>query len=113
MGIYINPVCEFWKTSLECRFCTTGQNVGGVDAALKSIEDVVETCRAAKEQSGATFVHLNGGFEGGHGLEHIEPYVRAIKSEVGMLVGVQLPAPAALPHDRLSPRRGYFSFCSS
>src|SRR5687768_4350885 len=34
LGIYINPVCEFWKSSLECRFCTTGQNVGGVDAAV-------------------------------------------------------------------------------
>lgn len=113
LGIYINPVCEFWKTSLECRFCTTGQNVGGVEAALKNLDDVVETCRAAKEQSGATFVHLNGGFEGGHGLENIEPYVRAIKAQVGMLVGVQLtPERRFSGYDRLIELGvDHFSFC--
>ena len=65
LGIYINPVCAFWDSSLQCRFCTTGQNVGGAEAAAKTIADVVETCRAAKEESGVTFVHLNGGFQGG------------------------------------------------
>ena len=70
LGIYINPVCEFWKSSdLNCRFCTTGENVGGAEAAAKTIEDVVETCRAAKAESGITFVHLNGGFQGGRALE--------------------------------------------
>ena len=30
LGIYINPVCAFWNYSppLNCRFCTTGANVG-------------------------------------------------------------------------------------
>ena len=113
LGIYINPVCEFWKTSLQCRFCTTGQNVGGSEAATKNIDDVVETCRAAREQSGATFVHLNGGFEGGHGLEHVEPYVRAIKEQVGMLVGVQLTPERQLSrYDRLIEMGvDHFSFC--
>ena len=92
LGIYVNPVCAFWNYSppLNCRFCTTGQNVGVNEAAEKSIADVVETCRAAREESGATFVHLNGGFQGSRGLEFVTPYVRAIKREVGMLVGVQL-----------------------
>ena len=113
LGIYINPVCEFWKSSLECRFCTTGQNVGAAEASAKSVNDVVETCRAAKEHSGATFVHLNGGFEGGHGLEHIEPYVSAIKKEVGMLVGVQLTPERQLSrYDRLIELGvDHFSFC--
>jgi hypothetical protein len=113
LGIYINPVCEFWKTSLQCRFCTTGQNVGGAETATKDIDDVVETCRAAKEQSGATFVHLNGGFEGGHGLEHVEPFVRAIKDRVGMLVGVQLTPERELSrYDRLIAMGvDHFSFC--
>jgi hypothetical protein len=113
LGIYVNPVCEFWNNSLNCRFCTTGQNVGGEDHATKSIDDVVETCRAAKEQSGATFVHLNGGFQGGHALEFVEPFVRAIKKDVGMLVGVQLtPERRLANYDRLL-RLGvdHFSFC--
>ena len=113
LGIYVNPVCEFWTHSLNCRFCTTGQNVGGVENEAKAIQDVVETCRAAKEQSGVTFVHLNGGFQGGHALEFVEPYVRAIKREVGLLVGVQLTPERKLQrYDRLI-RLGvdHFSFC--
>ena len=113
LGIYVNPVCEFWKNSLNCRFCTTGQNVGGAESALKSIDDVVETCRAAKEMSGVTFVHLNGGFQGGHSLEFVEPFVRAIKQRVGLLVGVQLtPERRFARYDRLI-RLGvdHFSFC--
>lgn len=113
LGIYINPVCEFWNNSLQCRFCTTGQNVGGVENTVKTIQDVVETCRAAKEQSGVTFVHLNGGFQGGRALEFVEPYVRAIKEQVGLLVGVQLtPERQLARYDRLI-RLGvdHFSFC--
>lgn len=113
LGIYVNPVCEFWKNSLNCRFCTTGQNVGDAEVAAKTIEDVVETCRAAKAESGVTFVHLNGGFQGGHGLEFVAPFVRAIKEQVGLLVGVQLtPERGLAQYDRLM-RLGvdHFSFC--
>ena len=113
LGIYVNPVCEFWSHSLNCRFCTTGQNVGGVENDAKAIQDVVETCRAAKEQSGVTFVHLNGGFQGGHALEFVEPYVRAIKKDVGLLVGVQLTPERKLQrYDRLIKLGvDHFSFC--
>jgi hypothetical protein len=113
LGIYINPICEFWSHSLNCRFCTTGQNVGGIENEIKTIQDVVETCRAAKEQSGVTFVHLNGGFQGGHALEFVEPYVRAIKEQVGLLVGVQLtPERKLTRYDRLIKLGvDHFSFC--
>jgi hypothetical protein len=92
LGIYVNPVCAFWNMQprLNCLFCTTGQNVGVAEAPTKSVEDVVETCWAAKQESGVTFVHLNGGFQGTRGLEFIKPYVQAIKERVGLLVGVQL-----------------------
>ena len=92
LAIYVNPVCAFWNYSppQNCRFCTTGQNVGVAEEALKTVEDVVETCWAAKEESGITFVHLNGGYQGSRGLEFIAPYVEAIKKNVGLLVGVQL-----------------------
>src|SRR5262245_13418058 len=75
---------------LNCRFCTTGQNVGHAEALEKSVADVVETCRTAKAESGITFVHLNGGFQGSRGLALAWPYVRAIKQKVGLLVGLQL-----------------------
>lgn len=113
LGIYINPVCEFWGSSLNCRFCTTGQNVGEAESAAKTIEDVVDTCRAAKEESGVTFVHLNGGFQGGHALAFAEPFVRAIKEDVGLLVGVQLaPERTLSQYDRLIELGvDHFSFC--
>jgi uncharacterized radical SAM superfamily protein len=92
LGIYVNPVCAFWhyEPKLNCRFCTTGANVGDAEAMEKAIEDVIETCHAAKQESGITFVHLNGGFHGSNGITPILPYVRAIKERVGLLVGVQL-----------------------
>ncbi len=64
--------------------------MGTTEALEKSVADVVETCRAAKEESGITFVHLNGGFQGSRGIAFALPYVRAIKEQVGLLVGVQL-----------------------
>lgn len=92
LGIYVNPVCAFWHFSpkLNCRFCTTGMNVGDAEVTEKAIEDVVETCHAAKRESGITFVHFNGGYQGTRGISLIEPYVRAVKERVGLLVGVQL-----------------------
>ncbi len=92
LGIYISLVCAFWnyRPALNCRFCTTGQNVGEAEEKDKAIADVVETCRAARDESGVTFVHLNGGFQGSKGIEFTLPYVKAIKEQVGLLVGVQL-----------------------
>jgi hypothetical protein len=115
LGIYINQVCAFWNYSpaLNCRFCTTGQNVGTHEAAEKSISDVVETCRAARDESGITFVHLNGGFLGSRGLQFALPYVRAIKREVGLLVGVQLAPEAAFDRYDAIIEAGadHLSFC--
>jgi hypothetical protein len=92
LGIYLNAVCAYWQArpALNCRFCTTGKNVGHAELAHKSVEDVVETCWAAKEESGITFVHFNGGYQGRHALEAVRPYLTAVKEEVGLLVGVQL-----------------------
>lgn len=115
LGIYIHPVCAFWNYSpaLNCRFCTTGQNVGTTEAADKTVSEVVETCRAARDESGVTFVHLNGGFLGSWGLEFATPYVEAIKRDVGMLVGLQLaPEPVFARYDRLIDAGvDHLSFC--
>ena len=115
LGIYINPVCAFWnyRPALNCRFCTTGKNVGEGEVAEKALEDVIETCRAAREESGITFVHLNGGFQGTKALETAEPFIRAIKDNVGLLVGVQLtPHKDLSAYDRLIDFGvDHFSFC--
>jgi hypothetical protein len=114
LGIYINPVCTFWKCGqLQCRFCTTGANVGSRESSSKTVDDVVETCRAAVEGSGVTFVHFNGGFQGVGGLRAAEPYVKAVKENVGALVGVQLtPEKDFRAYDRLIDLGvDHFSFC--
>jgi hypothetical protein len=115
LGIYINSVCSFWKTTprLNCRFCTTGRNVGESEADVKTVEDVVETCWAAKNESGITFVHFNGGYQGTRGLATAEPFIRAVKEEVGLLVGVQLaPEWDFTRYDRLIDLGvDHFSFC--
>jgi hypothetical protein len=115
LGIYINPVCAFWnyQPAMNCRFCTTGQNVGGAEVLDKTIEDVAETCWAAKEESGITFVHFNGGFQGSRGIQFAEPYVRKVKQDVGLLVGLQLtPERDFSRYDRLIELGvDHFSFC--
>jgi hypothetical protein len=115
LGIYINPICAFWSYTppINCQFCTTGANVGCRESAVKTVEDVVETCHAARDASDVTFVHLNGGFQGRRGLRAAEPYVQAVKENVGMLVGVQLtPENDFTAYDRLIDLGvDHFSFC--
>jgi len=115
LGVYVSLVCTFWnyEPALNCRFCTTGQNVGAAEAEDKAVSDVVETCAAARRESGVSFVHLNGGFQGSRGVEFTAPYVRAIKEQVGLLVGVQLAPERDLTHyDRLIDLGvDHLSFC--
>src|SRR5208283_708992 len=92
LGIYISNSCGFWYHSpaVNCRFCATGLNVGVNEVARKDIDDVVEVVRAAKQESGATFVHFNSGYQTDRDLDEAAPYVKAVKSRVGTLVGLQL-----------------------
>jgi hypothetical protein len=115
LGIYVNLVCTFWNYDppLNCRFCTTGENVGEHEAADKAVSDVVETCLAAKEESAISFVHLNAGFQGSRGIQFAEPYIAAIKQQVGALVGAQLaPEKDFSKYDRLVDLGvDHLSFC--
>jgi hypothetical protein len=115
LAIYVNPVCAFWnyRPALNCKFCTTGRNVGSSEEGDKAIEDVLETAWIAKEESGITFAHLNGGFQGSRGIDFTEPYVRRLKDEVGLLVGVQLaPEKRFEQYDRLLDAGiDHISFC--
>ena len=93
LAVYPAQVCGYWKPEdkVNCRFCSTGLNVGYSEEGEKRVQDVVETAIAAKKQEGVTFVHFNTGYYDGNELDIIEPYVRAIKEETGLLVGVQCP----------------------
>jgi hypothetical protein len=114
LGIYISNSCLYWYSSpaLNCKFCTTGANVGVNEMANKDLEDVVEVCRAAKADSGVTFVHFNSGYSK-RCHEEAAPYVRAVKERVGALVGVQLmPTRDLSKYDWLIDLGvDHFSFC--
>lgn len=115
LGVYIDETCGFWhhQPSKQCRFCTTGLNLGNDDYPAKTVQDVVETAKAAKEESGITFVHFNTGYHGNRGLDLMAPYVKAIKEEVGCMVGVQaIPAKDLWKYDWLVDLgANHFSFC--
>ena len=115
LGIYISNSCLFWYSnpSQNCGFCTTGSNVGVNEVAQKHLDDVVEVARAAKAESGVTFVHFNSGYQAGRDLAVAAPYVKAVKEEVGALVGVQLfPTRDLEQYDRMIELGAdHFSFC--
>ncbi len=115
LGIYISNSCGFWYHSpaLNCRFCTTGLNVGVNEVAFKDVEDVVEVAGAAKQESDVTFVHFNSGYQTDHDIDRAAPYVKAVKSRVGALVGVQLmPTRHLWKYDWLMELGAdHFSFC--
>lgn len=123
LGIYVASRCAYWNLGNACRFCTTGKNVGAAEEWKKSVEDVVEVARAARDESGAIFTHLNTGYhfedraerEFMHGLRQCQPFVSAIRDRVGGFIGVQaVPVPRASFHQYdalIASGTDHFSFC--
>ena len=101
LGIYPARVCDFWVRKPErvnCHFCSVGLNLGVDDDVMKSVEEVLEVVAAARRESGITYVDFNTGhYDGETYLAILKPYIRAIKREFGLLVGVQAP-----PHHDLA-----------
>jgi hypothetical protein len=95
LGIYQAKVCEYWTAKpakVNCKFCSVGLNLGIDDADEKSVDEVMEVIRAARRDSGITYVDFNTGhYEGDTYLDILEPFVARIKTETGLLVGLQTP----------------------
>ncbi len=95
LGIYQAKVCEYWTEKpqrVNCKFCSVGLNLGVDDSDDKSVEEVLEVIRTAREESGITYVDFNTGhYAGDTYLDLLEPYIVRIKQELGLLVGVQTP----------------------
>jgi len=125
LGIYVSNRCLYWtwSPSVACKFCTTGKNVGANEEARKKVADVVEVALAARDESKAIFTHLNTGYhyedradrEVIHGLRQCEPYVHAVRKNVGGFIGVQaVPVPRANfseYDDLIAAGADHFSFC--
>jgi hypothetical protein len=95
LGIYQAKVCEYWTAKPQksnCKFCSVGLNLGIDDADTKTLDEVMEVVRAARDESGITYVDFNTGhYEGDTYLDILEPFIVRIKRELGLLVGVQTP----------------------
>jgi len=95
LGIYQAKVCEYWTAKPEkinCKFCSVGLNLGVDDADEKSVNEVMEVVRRARDESGITYVDFNTGhYDGDTYLDILEPYLVRIKKELGLLVGFQTP----------------------
>lgn len=125
LGIYVSARCLYWKSDISaaCKFCTTGKNVGSAEESRKRVEDVIEVARAAQRESGSIFTHFNTGYhyediderEEMHGLRMCEPYVRAVREQVGGFIGVQaVPVPRrkfAEYDELIDAGTDHFSFC--
>ena len=101
LGIYQAKVCEYWTAKPQktnCKFCSVGLNLGVDDSDEKSVNEVMEVVRRARDESGITYVDFNTGhYDGDTYLDILEPYLVRIKKELGLLVGFQTP-----PHRDLS-----------
>ncbi|MEZ5320336.1 MAG: radical SAM protein [Vicinamibacterales bacterium] len=95
LAVYPAKVCDFWvrePVRTNCHFCSVGLNLGVDDATDKSVDEVLEVVRAARQHSGITYVDFNTGhYDGDTYLDILEPYIRRIKRECRLLVGVQTP----------------------
>jgi uncharacterized radical SAM superfamily protein len=117
LGIYPARVCEYWTEKPErsnCHFCSVGLNLGADDAPEKSVDEVLEVVHAAVEESGITYVDFNTGhYEGETYLDILEPYLKRVKRETGLLVGVQTPPHRDLRRYEALRRMGVnrVSFC--
>ncbi|MDD4894567.1 MAG: hypothetical protein PHW54_04550, partial [Candidatus Omnitrophica bacterium] len=93
LAVYPSRICEFWQMSpkMNCKFCSVGLNVGNTEEHEKSVKEVLETVKAARSELKISFVHFNTGYLYGQELDVLGPYIRAVKKETGLLVGVQCP----------------------
>ncbi len=95
LAVYPSRVCDYWvhkPHKVNCKFCSVGLNLGVDDASEKTVDDIVEVARAAKKESGITYVDFNTGhYAGDEYLDILEPIIVAVKRETGLLIGVQTP----------------------
>jgi len=126
LGIFLSNTCLYWYAKpapMNCRFCTSGKNVGVNEIKNKHVDDVVEVARAAKRESGSVFTHFNTGYQyeenparrAVHGLMQAKPYVAAVREKVGGFIGVQsvpvLPECYDEYDELIEAGTDHFSFC--
>jgi hypothetical protein len=95
LAFYLGPICDFWRAKQNCKFCSTGLNVGVSEREEKTVTDVVDVAKEAFKEGVADFIHINTGYSSDEscGIERIIPYIKSLKQAVNCLIAIQTLPP--------------------
>lgn len=95
LAFYIGPKCGFWNDNQNCKFCSTGLNVGETELENKSVKQVLEVAHAAFKEGVAEFIHINTGYQPDEssGIRMLAPYIKSLKKEIKSLIAIQTLPP--------------------
>jgi len=95
LAFFPTSSCEFWPDNLNCRFCSTGLNLGTSEHRIKKVQEILEVAREAFKEKVASFIHVNIGFTQSHdrGLLKLAPYIKALKKETDAIIICQCLPP--------------------
>ncbi len=90
-----SPVCEFFDSKVECRYCAGNFDSAGKENVVYTVEEVVETVGAALAEFGSPVVYLSIGFsrDASGGMEFLRPYLQAIKRQYNCLAAIEALPP--------------------
>ena len=89
-----NRACSFIGQRTECKFCSAVLT-SKEDPRKRSVDDILETVELALGHGPIRMVYLAMGYTDSedHGIAELEPYIRAIKRNFDVLVGVDCLPP--------------------
>jgi len=90
-----SPRCDFFNSSVECKYCAGNFNVDGVENVVYTVEEVIETVGAVLKEKGSGIIYLSIGFSDtpDGGIVFLRPYIQAIKKHFNCLVAVEALPP--------------------
>ncbi len=87
--------CDFFNRDVECRYCAGGFDDPNAAEKVYSVDEVLETVEVVLKEGTSEIIYLSIGFREGDdgGIEHLAPYIRAIKKHFNCLVAVEALPP--------------------
>ncbi|MBI5809915.1 MAG: hypothetical protein HZB21_01800 [Deltaproteobacteria bacterium] len=90
-----SPVCEFFNSKIECKYCAGNFDVTSSDRSIYTVDEVLETVSAVLKEKVSEIIYLSIGFSPGDdgGIKFLKPYIKAIKKHFNCLVAVEALPP--------------------